>query len=699
VDIGIKDNNYNCKVWNESIGNIGDCSFDSETTLIENQITPDFVIGSVFAGDTVYFIKKESLTQFFHCHQDSMVFMANAPFDLLVLNKACNLCPYKLIESQKLVDIQLLAQLVAIAETGDILPRVNLAYLTKTYLRIDLPKDEKDEDGKTVRTSFDQFISLDGSIEYARIPNKYLEYSGLDAIVTYKLAMNFIEKSKSLSNQYGVNTFYLLSHQIQLMAHFALTLVSKNGLTVDTGQQVRIYKELKTNEEKLLGNLQNYGWAPGDGSSGNLQIILSKLMTEHGFTLPKTKTGKISSSSDSLMEHYEIPFIRAYLDYIKNKKLQDFANITTGKVHPRFNPIVSTGRTSCSSPNVQNLPRDTRVRSMFRATPGFVILAVDYSQIELRALAQITLNLFGKSKMRDLLNSGCDLHSYFASILTGKPEEQISNEERRRAKACNFGFPGGLGIGSFIEYAKVNYNVIMTLDQAHTYHQIWLETFPEVKDYLECDDELTSLSDSGDLLKTNSPLVQFVMIEKLVWIFKGIISGRTHTSSTNREYSMEEIEWAFGVLEKIDFPSKHKFINSIVNKKGSYHLWKHFLRRYNSVIFESGRIRAFTDYCQSKNNPFQGLAADGAKVALYSLIKSGFKVINFIHDEYLIEIPLDSKLAVAEETVRNILITSMAVYCPNVKVEVDAQWMYNWSKKGTHKISPNGVLKLTDEME
>lgn len=94
-----------------------------------------------------------------------------------------------------------------------------------------------------------------------------------------------------------------------------------------------------------------------------------------------------------------------------------------------------------------------------------------------------------------------------------------------------------------------------------------------------------------------------------------------------------------------------------------------------------------------KNNPFQGLAADGAKEALYELIRSGYRVVNFIHDEFMVELPLESDLRVHGQEIRRILIESMQKHIPDVPIEVESGWMFNWNKKGTHKLdAEKGVL-------
>lgn len=122
-----------------------------------------------------------------------------------------------------------------------------------------------------------------------------------------------------------------------------------------------------------------------------------------------------------------------------------------GVLHPTFDVLKTTGRTSAfGNISSQNLPRDERLRSLFVPSPGHVFLDADYSAVEMATLAQATLAQFGgQSTMAEAINAGIDLHRLIASRMTGKPEDQITKDERQKAKAVNFGFPGGMGIKTF----------------------------------------------------------------------------------------------------------------------------------------------------------------------------------------------------------------------------------------------------------
>lgn len=685
LEIDFRDQKYPAAVWKESDGDIGPTSFDTETTMMVGQEPPDYVIGSAFNGKQVFFIKRDDLKSFLQIHQNVALFMAYAPFDLDVVEKAGGPTAISLIESGGVLDVQLLGRLVDLAEIGELHASYSLDALAERILGVSLLKDGVDAHGNHIRTSFGQFRDAEGVIHYQKMPPSYLIYAGLDAIATYQIAGILLDRVERISRRDGVRFDQLLSHTIQLKASYALTQVTRNGLTIDQERRTAVLEELTHEMNEAEKFIRSHGW---DGGVATLQAILSSLVEKEGISLPTTKTGRLSSKGDDLEEYRHIPFVEQYLKYTENKKLTEFLGQSGDRIHARFNPIVATGRTSSYSPNVQNFPRNSKIRSTIKAAPGHVLLDIDYSQIELRALAQITYRKFGFSRMLELLNEGVDLHSYFASVITKKPVHEVTDEERRKAKAVNFGYPGGLGARSFVQYANATYNVIFTVEEAEAVRKHWLTTFPEVQRYLEHDDKQVIL-DSGVLASHPHGASEDVAY----WVIRGILIGQTQTKSSGRRYTEDEIAWAFDLAESRCFSHQKKTLAAIEQRKGSWFLWQSFSQSFNAIKFDSGRIRSNVGFCQMKNNPFQGLAADGAKEALYELIRSGYRVVNFIHDEFIVELPLESDLRMHEKEIRRILIESMRKHIPDVPIEVESGWMFNWNKKGTHKLdAEKGVL-------
>ncbi|MEX0270496.1 DNA polymerase [Leptolyngbyaceae cyanobacterium UHCC 1019] len=132
----------------------------------------------------------------------------------------------------------------------------------------------------------------------------------------------------------------------------------------------------------------------------------------------------------------------------------------TERLHPHLNQCGAvTGRFSCDKPNLQNVPRDQRIKGCFEPVPGNVLVKADYSQIELRIAAKVS----GEPRMNEAYQNGQDLHALTASFLLHKPITQITGDERRLAKAVNFGLIYGMQAHGFQTYARTNYGVSLSL--------------------------------------------------------------------------------------------------------------------------------------------------------------------------------------------------------------------------------------------
>lgn len=215
---------------------------------------------------------------------------------------------------------------------------------------------------------------------------------------------------------------------------------------------------------------------------------------------------KLAGDESGLIEPRLVPLLTmGEYNTLKTTFLPKFKDsIEGGKICPHWNPLVSSGRVSVSGPNVNNQPKFPGVRECHAARLGYGYIDSDYEQIELCALAQACLILIGWSRMAEAINTGKDLHVLFASKMLGISYEEAQRRRklpssdmlrkeidayRQRAKAANFGFPGGLGAKKFVKYA-LQYGVRLTLDEAITLRENWLDTFPEIRLYFKLIDKL-----------------------------------------------------------------------------------------------------------------------------------------------------------------------------------------------------------------
>jgi DNA polymerase-1 len=147
-----------------------------------------------------------------------------------------------------------------------------------------------------------------------------------------------------------------------------------------------------------------------------------------------------------------------------------------GRIYASWRQLrAATGRMACDHPNLQNIPRSGPLRSYIRASEGRVFVTADYSQIELRIAAKIS----GDTEMLNAYVQGRDLHTLTAQSLTGR--EDVSKDERKLAKAVNFGLLYGMGTQGLQSYAQRNYGVEMSFEEAALYRRRFFETYPGLK--------------------------------------------------------------------------------------------------------------------------------------------------------------------------------------------------------------------------
>jgi len=369
-------------------------------------------------------------------------------------------------------------------------------------------------------------------------------------------------------------------------------------------------------------------------------------------------------------------------------------------LHPSFNVLARSGRTSSFGElNAQNLPKDDQVRSCFVPSPGHVFIDADYKTIELGTLAQACLSQFKlTSKMAKAINANKDLHRLVAARVLGKPEAEITKAERNKAKPINFGKPGGMGIETLLTYAKCNYGVRLTRQEAEELSNAWLQLFPEMDEFLtdtiDIPFELAKLldltpsshhkhtDDDRFLNHSENEGQQDKPLRILGMMCIKALKERQPKTAEGKQYSETDLDYFWTSLEKhIDLlpPSLHLD----VRRRRASRTLQHTVMSVAgsaSVLTLSGRLRAKATYSARHNTVFQGLAADGAKIALWKLWRAGFRIVNFIHDQVLIEVPADSDLKAQAEQIREHMIRGMKEVVPDVRVDVSYAATKRWYK-------------------
>ena len=203
----------------------------------------------------------------------------------------------------------------------------------------------------------------------------------------------------------------------------------------------------------------------------------------------KTKAGSYSTAADVLELMKDMhPVVNLLLEYREISKLVSTyldalprqVNPKTGRVHTSFNQTGSvTGRLASSDPNLQNIPTRTelghKVREGFVAEPGKVLLSVDYSQIELR----IAAHMANDESMLAAFRNGQDIHATTAAAIFNVPLDQVTKDQRRHAKAINFGLIYGMGVFGLMQGTG------LTRSEAENFIKEYFTDFPGVKNYLD----------------------------------------------------------------------------------------------------------------------------------------------------------------------------------------------------------------------
>ena len=307
-------------------------------------------------------------------------------------------------------------------------------------------------------------------------------YAAEDADITFQLQKVL---SKKLSAVESLQKLYL---EIELPLLDVLTSMERNGTLIDSelllkqSQEIsKIIQELEKKAHDLAGEDFNLS------SPKQLQTILFEKLKLP--VIKKTPKGQPSTAEPILQElALDYPLPKVIMNYRMLSKLKttytdrlpEQINLSTGRIHSSYHQAVTaTGRLSSSDPNLQNIPikssEGRKVRQAFIAPSGCNILAADYSQIELRIMAHLS----GDKGLLNAFNSGLDVHKATAAEVFSVDIEEVSAEQRRCAKAINFGLIYGMSAFGLAKQLDISRN------DAEQYKNLYFERYPDVLKYME----------------------------------------------------------------------------------------------------------------------------------------------------------------------------------------------------------------------
>jgi DNA polymerase I-like protein with 3'-5' exonuclease and polymerase domains len=450
----------------EVIGNV--FALDTETELItDKSVVPKCVISTAYSGgEKIYFILNSQLKHFLHLHRGSIHVFHTFAFDQVVITKECNHEWWEQIETNKIFDIALLFKLVMIAIKGYSPQKFSLDFMVSQLLKNVLPKNND------IRLTFGQFIRKDGSIEYDSLfrSKDHCIYAGLDPVATFMCYQILMAKIKTLPTSTN------LAHKIHLMGDVALKDINRRGVAVDLDYTAQIRSKFSDPMEKEAELLSTYGFVRGE--KGLLEKY-GEICKYLNIKVPMTKRG-FSMRKEDLEPYNHLPFVKSLLNFLDLEHNCQFLNeLTASRIHPYYDSIKVTGRTSCLRPNMQNPPKIGGIRECFIPDNGCVFAISDYSSIEMFTAADTFKKKGYGSTMYDLLNQGLDPHIHTASSICKLPKEEINKDQRGRAKPANYGFLANMSPATFIPYAQ-GYGLDLTLQESQEIKDGWIRAFPEV---------------------------------------------------------------------------------------------------------------------------------------------------------------------------------------------------------------------------
>lgn len=366
---------------------------------------------------------------------------------------------------------------------------LGLKRLAKTALNIDMTPIERLIGAGKQQITMDM-TPIDNAAHYA----------AADAIVTQRLAPIMRaelaeERRVERDPLWGTEnppTPAELFQELELPLIPVLAQMERNGTLLDVAHlramSVRLGEEMATLERDIYAMTAEHGTFNLNSTQQLSEILFGKLkLNSHGVT--KTQHGSFSTAAGVLENlRGEHPIIEKILDYRELSKLKStyvdalpaLIEPSTGRVHTSFNQTgTSTGRLSSSDPNLQNIPIRTEigrdVRAAFIAPPGWKLLSIDYSQVELRILAHVT----GEPNIVRAFEEGQDIHTTTAALIYNIPLNEVTKSQRIFAKRVNFGILYGMGAHRLARESE------LTLAEAKKFIDTYLERLPGIRRYVE----------------------------------------------------------------------------------------------------------------------------------------------------------------------------------------------------------------------
>lgn len=344
--------------------------------------------------------------------------------------------------------------------TGGTYYQASLGNLAKDLLDIDLDKSN-------------QLYNWAGNIYKEQIT-----YAALDAAVLIPLY-------HTLNKSINANCLQKAA-LLEMNAIAPICQLELNGILLDCNKWLDVAESGREEMYRVEKELKSYF---GDINFGSTQQLCKGLSELTGMNIKSSSADSLKELMDNYHENPGLfddrdyrPAVLKIMEYKKASKQYDafgpafleHVHKKTGRVHASFRQIdTNTFRLSCGQPNLQQIPRESVMRECFVAPPGKKIITIDYSQIELRLLAQLTKDPGLVKAFEDDL----DLHTYTASIMYKIPMDKVLTNQRQAAKTISFGIPYGMGA------AKLAFKLNISVAEAKTLLDKYYAAYPGLTEW------------------------------------------------------------------------------------------------------------------------------------------------------------------------------------------------------------------------
>ena len=296
-----------------------------------------------------------------------------------------------------------------------------------------------------------------------------LEYAAQDALVLVELKP-VLEKRLEAAG-------LVEAARLEFACLPAVVAMEASGISIDLERwerlTARLEEDLQEAEQQARAQLHDPGL--NLNSPGQVQKALRGLGLEVSSTKKEVLAGlaERSPAAAALLRYREVSKLLTAF----GRRYPQHVHPLTGRIHARYRQLgAATGRMACADPNLQQVPHDPEIRSCFIAPPGSRWVIADYSQIELRVMAQLSQD----KRMLEAYRNGEDLHRLTAALVTGTPLDEVTKAQRQAAKAVNFGLIYAMGAKGLRDYAKNQYGVALSMNEAKAFREAFFGAYPGV---------------------------------------------------------------------------------------------------------------------------------------------------------------------------------------------------------------------------